>query len=132
MSSNQDAASNQSKAQQSAAGAAANSASTGQTGSSQQQQKMNPSGNGPFHPSSGPADPIKLGADVPCVGIDRARALRKAWLTQTRQLPPQRPEPDFDELEEAFDDEVPFEPPVHLPNLLLLLLDIWDEEGLLQ
>lgn len=87
---------------------------------------------GMFHPSSGPADPMKLPPDVPAVGIDRARALRKVWLTQTRQLPPQRPEPDFDELEEAFDDEAPFDPPVHLPNLLLLLLDIWDEEGLLQ
>ena len=84
-----------------------------------------------FHPSSGPADTLPLPADVPPCGIDRARALRKLWLVQTRPLPAARPEPDFDELEEAFDDEVQFTPPVHLPNLLLLLLDIWEEEGLL-
>lgn len=130
MSKNQDAA---------AAGAAEAHSKAAQQNTNQQQQQVQGGGTaaaaggkvGMFHPSSGPADAIKLGPEVPAVGIDRARALRKAWLTQTRQLPPQRPEPDFDELEEAFDDEVPFEPPVHLPNLLLLLLDIWDEEGLL-
>jgi hypothetical protein len=93
---------------------------------------------GGFYPSSGPAkDPFAvallhtLPANTPHVGIERARALRRQWLTQTRPLPQPREEPDFDELEEAFEDEVPFDPPVHLPNLLLMLLDIWEEEGLL-
>ena len=93
---------------------------------------------GKFYPCSGPAtDPFAVGLinqlppNAPHVGIQRARLLRKQWLTQTRQLPQPRPEPDFDELEEAFDDEVPFDPPVHLPNLLLMLLDIWEDEGLL-
>ncbi len=85
---------------------------------------------GTFHPSSGPEAPMSaLPYNTPAVGIERARALRKAWLTQTRPLPAARPEPDYDELEEAFEDEAPFDPPVHLPNLLLLLLDIWDDEG---
>ena len=79
-----------------------------------------------FHPSSGPVDPLyrQLPQNTPHSGIERSKALRRAWLTQTRELGQVRSEPDFDELEEAFDDEVPFDPPVHLPNLLLLLLDL--------
>lgn len=115
-----------------------NSSSSSQPAQQTQQQPQVTKPKDGFYPSSGPAADAfaqniigQLPKNTPHVGIERARALRKQWLTQTRALPQPRPEPDFDELEEAFDDEVPFDPPVHLPNLLLLLLDIWEDEGLL-
>jgi hypothetical protein len=77
-------------------------------------------------------DAARAPTGLPAVGMARALAVRRAWRTQTvpGKITPSAFEPEPDELDDALDQQIPFEEPVALPMLMVLLTELWEEEGL--
>lgn len=87
-----------------------------------------------------PSGQITKGCE-PCVnppkgptGMNLFQAMRREWRTKTVNPPPpmQIQDVDPDEIADAI-EETPgdiLEPPVHLPVMLDILIDIWEDSGL--
>eukprot|EP00744_Colponema_vietnamica_P014193 GILI01019879.1.p1 GENE.GILI01019879.1~~GILI01019879.1.p1 ORF type:complete len:169 (+),score=23.85 GILI01019879.1:118-624(+) len=87
-----------------------------------------------------PAGQLTKGCE-PCVnppkgptGMNLFQAMRKEWRTKTVNPPPPQSiqDVDPDEIADAIEDTPGdvLEPPVHLPVMLDILIDIWEDSGL--
>eukprot|EP00754_Rhynchopus_humris_P047327 Rhum_TRINITY_DN691_c0_g1::Rhum_TRINITY_DN691_c0_g1_i1::g.2167::m.2167 len=67
------------------------------------------------------------------VGFERWEDIRRGWNEQTAEVPPRnlKEKLDVDGISESLTNpSVPFKKPVHLPAMVGVLTEIWDEDGL--